>query len=61
MTMFQVMTHGSVRHSIVSDREIGSSGSTVHVPAAGDEPVILKIVHQRRNMPVLAYVKDIDG
>ena len=27
-------------------------------PAAGDEPVILRIVHQRRNMPALVYFED---
>lgn len=42
-------------------RGIGSGGSTVRVPAAGDEPVILRIVHQRHNMPTLAYVGDIDA
>lgn len=29
--------------------------------AAGDEPVILRIVHQRRNMPALVYFEDIGG
>ena len=29
------------------------------IPAAGDEPVILRIVHQRRNMLALAYFDDI--
>lgn len=31
------------------------------VEAAGDEPVILRIVHQRRNMPALRYFEDIGG
>ena len=29
------------------------------IAAAGDEPVILRIVHQRRNMPALVYFEDI--
>jgi toxin ParE1/3/4 len=29
--------------------------------AAGDEPVVLRIVHQRRNMPALVYFEDIGG
>lgn len=29
--------------------------------AAGDEPVILRIVHQRRNMSALVYFEDIGG
>ena len=32
----------------------------VRIAAAGDEPVILRIVHQRRNMPALVYFEDID-
>ena len=28
--------------------------------AAADEPVTLRIVHQRRNMPALLYFEDID-
>ncbi len=31
------------------------------IAAAGDEPVILRIVHQRRNMPALTYYEDIGG
>ncbi len=31
------------------------------IPAAGNEPVVLRIVHQRRHMPALAYFNDIDG
>ena len=31
------------------------------IAAAGDEPVILRIVHQRRNMPALVYYEDIGG
>ena len=31
------------------------------IAAAGDEPVILRMVHQRRNMPALVYFEDIDG
>ena len=31
------------------------------IAAAGDEPVILRIVHQRRNMPALVYFEDIGG
>ena len=29
------------------------------IDAAGGEPVILRIVHQRRNMPALVYYEDI--
>ena len=29
--------------------------------ATADEPVILRIVHQRRNMPALVYFEDIGG
>ena len=29
------------------------------VDAAGGEPVILRIVHQRRNMPALVYYEDV--
>ena len=29
------------------------------IAAAGDEPVIVRIVHQRRNMPALVYFEDI--
>ena len=29
------------------------------IDAAGGEPVILRIVHQRRNMPALVYFEDI--
>jgi len=32
-----------------------------HIAAAGDEPVILRIVHQRCNMPALTYYEDIGG
>ena len=31
------------------------------IAAAGGEPVILRIVHQRRNLPALTYYEDIDG
>ena len=31
------------------------------IAAAGDAPVILRIVHQRRNMPALVYFEDIGG
>ena len=31
------------------------------IAAAGDEAVILRIVHQRRNMQALAYFEDIGG
>ena len=31
------------------------------IDAAGGEPVILRIVHQRRNMPALVYFEDIGG
>ena len=31
------------------------------VGAAGDAPVILRIVHQRRHMPALIYFEDLDG
>ena len=31
------------------------------IAAAGDEPVIARIVHQRRNMPALVYFEDIGG
>ena len=31
------------------------------IAAAGNEPVILRIVHQRRNMPALTYYEDIGG
>ena len=31
------------------------------IAAAEDEPVILRIVHQRRNMPALVYFEDIGG
>ena len=31
------------------------------IAAAGGAPVILRIVHQRRDMPALAYYEDIDG
>ena len=31
------------------------------IGAADDEPVILRIVHRRRNMPALAYFEDIGG
>ena len=30
------------------------------IAAAGDEPVILRIVHQRRNLPALAYFEGIE-
>ena len=31
------------------------------IAAADDEPVILRIVHQRRNMPALVYFDDLEG
>ena len=31
------------------------------VAAAGDAPVILRIIHQRRNLPALVYFEDIGG
>ena len=31
------------------------------IAAAADEPVILRIVHQRRNLPALVYFDDIGG
>lgn len=31
------------------------------IAAADGEPVILRIVHQRRNMPALTYYEDIGG
>ena len=31
------------------------------IAAAGGAPVILRIVHQRRNLPALAYFEDIGG
>ena len=31
------------------------------VGAAGDTPVILRIVHQRRHTPALIYFEDLDG
>ena len=31
------------------------------VAAADDEPVILRIVHERRNMPALDYFDDLEG
>ena len=31
------------------------------IDAAGGEPVIVRIVHQRRNMPALVYFEDIGG
>ena len=31
------------------------------IAAAGGEPVILRIVHQRRNLPALTYYEDIVG
>lgn len=31
------------------------------IAAAGDAPVILRIVHQRRNLPALVYFEDIGG
>lgn len=30
------------------------------ISAAGGDPVILRIVHQRRNMPALIYYEDVD-
>ena len=31
------------------------------IAAAGDEPVVVRIVQQRRNMPALVYYEDLDG
>ncbi len=31
------------------------------IAAAGGDPVILRIVHQRRHMPALVYFEDLDG
>lgn len=31
------------------------------IAAVGDAPVILRIVHQRRNLPALVYFEDIGG
>ena len=31
------------------------------IDAAGGEPVVLRIVHQRLNLPVLVYFEDIGG
>ena len=31
------------------------------IDAAGGEPVVLRIVHQRRNLPALVYFDDIGG
>ena len=31
------------------------------IVAAGDAPVILRIVHQRRHMPALVYFEDLEG
>ncbi len=31
------------------------------IQAADNNPVILRIVHQRRNMPALVYFEDLDG
>ena len=31
------------------------------IAAAGGSPVILRIVHQRRNLPALVYFEDMDG
>ena len=31
------------------------------IAAAGGEPVIVRLVHQRRDMPALAYFEDIGG
>ena len=31
------------------------------VKAAGNDPMILRIVHQRRNLPALVYFEDLDG
>ena len=31
------------------------------VAAADDEPVILRIVHERRNMPALVYFDELEG
>ena len=31
------------------------------VDAAGGEPVVLRILHQRRHLPVMIYYDDLDG
>src|SRR6056297_2210188 len=31
------------------------------VDAAGEEPVVLRILHQRRHLPVMIYYDDLDG
>ena len=31
------------------------------IKAADNDPVILRIVHQRRNLPALVYFEDLDG
>ena len=31
------------------------------IASADDAPVILRIVHQRRNLPALAYFEEIEG
>lgn len=31
------------------------------IAAAGDEPVIIRIIHQRRNLPALVYYENISG
>ena len=31
------------------------------IEALGNDPVILRIVHQRRNLPALVYFEDLDG
>ena len=31
------------------------------IASANNEPVVLRIVHQRRNMPALVYFEDISG
>ena len=31
------------------------------IAAAGGQPVVVRIVHQRRNMPALVYFEDIGG
>lgn len=31
------------------------------ITANNDEPVILRIIHQRRNMPALVYYEELDG
>lgn len=31
------------------------------IAAADDEPVILRVVHERRNMPALVYFEDLQG